>query len=122
MLALFLTLALIDGKPKAEPLAAPAEVALDGWYTFSGVGPGGEEYAGIAYLERQKEVVTFRWFTAEGQTVGVGLRDGNQLTVAFREGQAVGICRYRIELADGKPKLVGVLGVNETAVFLKGIK
>jgi hypothetical protein len=95
----------------------PKEVEIPGWYTF---GTPDEPFVGVATVQPNKEAAgafVIHWLAPGAQPVqGVAFRDGNYLWVSWRQGQAFGICRYRIEAG---PKLVGDRGSNETLTFLR---
>jgi len=117
--------AFAPDKPPAPALPRPAEEAIEGYYTVEGEDQNGK-YGGIAAIARRGNVYQIAWLIGKSSAVvGTGMRTGNVLTVGFGDGRVSVICRYQIEMADGKPKLVGKWHSlaeaegSETMLFLK---
>ena len=111
-----------------DPALKPKEVVITGYYLATGK-VGEEEYEGVCVISPNgPNGYAVQWTL--GGVIGVGLREGNALSVGMRTANRVGVARYQIERdAAGKPKLVGtwtVLGDptvhTETLEFLRPLK
>jgi|SRR6516164_4017477 hypothetical protein len=113
-MVVFLAMVLAAGEgcgTRSVPVSADAgnveaqrtpEVDITGIYT--------PEYQpkSAVQITREGEVYTVRWEHPFGVWVGVGLRDGNQLSVGWQrvDGHDLGVSIYQIEQGGQGPKLV----------------
>lgn len=120
LLSMTLTLALAAFPPLAEqPLEAPAECDLDGFYTCTG-GQGTDAYHCVAVVAKRGGSYHIKWIFDSGENaVGIGQRDGDRFWVAWSDQAIIGLARYRIEMKSDKPHLVGVKGTDEVFKYLK---
>lgn len=103
---------------------------ITGFYYVSGK-MGQESYSGMASIRKAKDTYIVRWMAGPSDTLGVGVRIGDELVVGWtplevRDGKpaAVGVTRYRIQPG----KLVGRWAVvpgsgdvgDESLEWLKG--
>jgi hypothetical protein len=82
---------------------------ITGYYTCSGKETNGSRYTGIAVITKVKEIYVVQWTVGIGSTfLGVGIRQGNSLSVSWAQPADKGVVRginvYRI---DKGPMLTG---------------
>jgi hypothetical protein len=106
--ALVLGLATLMPEKSLADLPAPAAVDIEGFYSCHGKDANREPYSGVVIVARRGDVYVVGWQIESNTSVGVGLREGNVLSVGFRGPEGTtGVCRYAIEIEDGKPILKG---------------
>jgi len=106
--ALLLSLSALAPEKTLPDLAPPDGVDIDGHYACSGKDANNQPYSGAVIIARRGDAYVVGWQIEENISVGVGLRQGNVLSVGFRgTGGVLGVCRYTIEVAEGKPILKG---------------
>lgn len=121
MLTLLLTLVLTDSGKPAPELAPPPSVGIVGWYSFE-VEHQGEQHTGIVVIRpAQKGAHPIRWHTDAGVIQGIAFREDGYLWVSWRDAQSFGLCRYRVEVKDNVPQLVGDRGTTEVLTWLRDI-
>jgi len=97
------------------PVRALAEekVNITGKYTVEGTNPEGGTYEGSAEITKKGDTYEVAWVIAGNEEYrGVGILQGNTLSVAYANNAVSGVVVYRIEKG---PKLVGewaILGGN----------
>ncbi len=104
------TLSFIAGLCLVLGLAAPAQaqdakdVDITGHYSWPGIQEG-EDYA----ILKNGEVYQVLWRTKAGNWIGVAIREGDRLAVAwdFPTGGNLGVAVYTIEKGEKGPSLVG---------------
>jgi hypothetical protein len=92
--------------PPAPAADRPAEAAdVGGDYACKGTNPDGQEYTGKVKIVKKGDVYQFGWVIGQERYSGVGIRDGNILSVSWvLQNGDTGIVVYKI----GKDKrLVG---------------
>ena len=110
----------------------PEMADLSGYYTCKGQEAGGKNYSGIVVLTKKNDVYLISWVVGGGSNFsGIAIRQGNNLaaswSIASERGIVRGVNLYRIEAANGSPRLNGHWasvpgpGVQqqETLTFLK---
>jgi hypothetical protein len=106
--ALMLCLATLMPEKNLADLPPPADVDIEGYYSCSGKDANHEPYSGVVVIARRGDVYVVGWQIESNISVGVGIRQGNVLSVGFRGSEGmIGVCRYVIEVEDGKPTLKG---------------
>lgn len=92
---------LVGASARAEDAA---EMDITGHYTWDGI-KDGEDYA----ILKNGEVYQVLWRLKTGTWIGVAIRDGDRLSVAwdFPKGGNLGVAVYKIEKGDKGPVLVG---------------
>ena len=105
MLRTILLLPIVLGSLTFGLSAGPArEPDLAGVYVCSGKNPDGTTYEGIVEIVKHNDVFQLLWIVeSEVIGVGIGIRSGNVLAVAYYSGHP-GVVAYRIE---GGNRLVG---------------
>jgi hypothetical protein len=119
---LFMLSALLSPQALKEntPLAPqPEEIEIIGYFTCEGQTLEGT-YDGVVVISKKRDTYLVRWIFQSGQKIiGSGMREGNTLWVGWSDQTTIGVCRYRIELENDRPRLVGDRGTNEKMTFLK---
>lgn len=103
----FLLYAAPGEQPARLPAAAPIEVV--GYYTLT---DDAGKVRGIVCITRRPphDDYLFQWFFpgVVAPAFGVGLRDGNTISVGWRHGESVGVSRFAATLDKAeKPRLEG---------------
>lgn len=114
----------IPGDPSLKPAAV---LEITGHYYVAGT-EAGVEYESLVTIRQRKDAYLLRGNT--GGMVGVGLRNGNTLSVGISNNDGgIAVARYSIERdAAGKPRLVGKWTTpegelhTETMEFLRPLK
>lgn len=95
------------------------DIEIVGYFTCEGQTLEGT-YDGVVIISKKRDTYLVRWIFQSGQKiVGSGMREGNTLWIGWSDQTTVGVCRYRIELENDRPKLIGDRGTNEKMTFLK---
>jgi hypothetical protein len=105
---------------------------ISGYYTCKGQEAGGKNYSGIVVLTKKADVYLISWVVGGGSNFsGIAIRQANNLAASWsiqtERGIVRGVNLYRIEAANGAPRLTGYWasvpgpGVQqrETLTFLK---
>ena len=84
-----------------SPAAAQLRDTLPGLYACQGTNPDGSAYEGRVEIAARKGVYNLKWKVGETAYVGVALREGDVLSVAWGmpgdEETVIGVVAYRIE-------------------------
>src|SRR5688572_26555609 len=89
----------------------PANIA--GVYSCKGDGDMGGNHEGKVEITENGDVFKVEWTLALGENYeGVGIRNGNVLSVSWESGNSSGIVVYTIEKGDKGPKLNGKWSPN----------
>ena len=96
--------------------AQDKEVDITGHYTWEGI-KDGEDYA----ISKNGAVYQVLWRLKTGTWIGVAIRDGDSLAVAwdFPKGGNLGVAVYKIEKGDKGPVLVGKWAAYQDKVTTK---
>ena len=101
------------GKGDPQRQVEPEAVAdLSGYYTCKGQEAGGKNYSGVCVLTKKGDVYVISWVVGGGANFsGIAIRQGNQFAASWAIASDKGIVRgvnlYRVEMANGEPRLVG---------------
>lgn len=108
--------ALLPGNDRKPEPKQPAVIAKDvgdlaGIYSVSGTEASGKKYSTVATIQRRGDSYIVIWTMAEVNTVGIGLRQSDTLSVGWTqpiEGKHVrGVTVFKLELFGGNPRLTG---------------
>src|SRR5262245_39294427 len=105
-----LSLVLLLGVIPVTAAPAPADkpVNIVGVYACEGDNADGGTYKGKTEITKKGDTYSVQWTIGESETYeGVGIRNGNILSVTWKSGNASGIVVYTIEKGDKGPKLSG---------------
>jgi len=84
------------------------EIDIAGEYTCRGGNPDGGSYSGKVAITKTGQTYKIRWtIGAAPAHAGVGIREGNVLSVCFVGGGGAGVAAYKIEKGKDGPRLVG---------------
>lgn len=118
-------------------LPSPAKLTIDktagdlsGIYHVVGIETNGKKYTTVATIQRRGDGYVVIWTMGEINTIGIGLRQSDTLSVGWTQpldGKLVrGVTVYKVALENGNPKLTGrwmsmaFAGIaNESLTFLK---
>ncbi len=94
------------------------EINIAGEYTCRGGNPGGGTYSGKVVITKTGQTYKIQWTIGSGQAhAGVGIREGDVLSVCFVDNRSAGVVAYKIQKTEDGPRLVGrwaVLGEQKT--------
>lgn len=121
---------VVAPQPTAKAKAKVDENAeIDGFYSCKGKEAGGKSYSGVCVIAKKGDIYLVSWMIGAGSTFsGVGIRQGNSLSVSWAmagdRGLVRGVNVYTIQ----SNRLVGRwatlpgpgLVQTETLTFLKG--
>jgi hypothetical protein len=108
----------------------PAPAGIEGIYHVKGKEPNGDEYTAVSVVEKKGEVYQVSWMIGPAHFVGIGVRTGDSLSVAWavpKEGFILrGVNVYRI----GGKTLTGTWATmpgggtvgRETMTLIKGLE
>ena len=106
-LAVFMIFAAF-GPIGAGVTRAAEEIDIAGEYHCRGANPGGGSYSGKVVITKTDQTYRIQWKIGTGQGhVGVGIREGDILSVCFVSATGVGVVSYKIQKAVDGPRLVG---------------
>ncbi len=98
----------------AGPYAARAaeeeekEIDIAGQYSCRGNNPDGWAYTGKVAITKTGQTYKVQWTIGATQAyVGVGIREGNVLSVCFASAGGIGVLAYKIQEDKDGPRLVG---------------
>ena len=94
----------------ARPNVARAaeEIKIAGEYSCRGGNPGGGTYLGKVVITKNGQTYKVQWTIGSSQAhVGIGIREGNVLSVCFVGDGAAGVVAYKIQKSKDGPRLVG---------------
>jgi hypothetical protein len=97
--------ALLAQVPPPDPPACCDDIS--GYYLVKGQEAGGKAYAGVAIIERKREIFLVTWTVDRQAIVGVGVQVGDRLSVGWSAGQLRGVNTYKIEHKAKGPVLTG---------------
>ena len=84
------------------------EVDIAGEYSCRGGNAGGEIYSGKVAINKTGQTYQIQWkIGSEEAHAGVGIREGNVLSVCFVSAGGAGVVAYKIEKGEDGPRLVG---------------
>ena len=87
---------------------AAEEVDIAGEYSCRGGNPDAGGYTGKVVITKTDQTYKIEWTIGAGQRhIGVGIREGNVLSVCFASAQGVGVVAYKIQESKDGPRLVG---------------
>ena len=94
----------------AWPCVAPAaeEISIAGEYSCRGNNPGGGIYSGKVVITKTGQTYKVQWTIGSGEGhIGIGIREGNVLSVCFVSAGGAGVVAYKIQKGEKGPRLVG---------------
>jgi hypothetical protein len=106
---------------------APPAAEITGYYSVKGTEDVDKHYTGMACVTKVGNVYVVNWLCGHGANfVGIGIRDGNSLSVSWSLGNVKGINVYKIE----PNRLVGKCAIMpgngeyrpETLTFVKALE
>lgn len=105
---------LFAQQPELLPPPVPAaEIDICGHYALEGATASGKGYTGTVLIAKVKGNYAVTWLLETGGICrGVGLREGDTLTVGAVQNDDVVAFRFTIGGAAGKPKLAGRYAMN----------
>src|SRR2546423_1314093 len=81
--------------------AAPADekqLAVAGTYGCEGVNPDGKAYKGTVEIKKNGATYNLAWSLDSGESYeGVGVLNGNILSVSWKAGNSAGLVVYKVE-------------------------
>lgn len=97
-----------------EPIPAPRELDLAGWYAVEGQDAEGNEYSGVCVIKQHGPNYRCSWLLNSGVTcVGVGAVEKDTMHVAAISGGGVCLFRLKVEVVAGKPVLSGYYATGD---------
>lgn len=92
----------------ALPGQAQSASDLAGIYSCEGLSPDGQKYSCAVEIVTQDDVFFLAWRFAQGDGRGIGLRQGNVLSVIFQLNDgSIGLTSYQIRGAESSLELSG---------------
>jgi hypothetical protein len=110
--ACFLTAGLVLVAPPVR--AQDDGIVISGRYRCVGTAPGGNTYQGQVAVTHRGDIYLITREIAGVSHEGVGIRNGNILSVSWRNPSETGIAVYRILKGSRGPRLVGRWTTNPT--------
>lgn len=104
VVGVFLTAASAADKPK--------EIDIAGKYSCKGTNPDGSAYEGTVKISRSGDAYILEWVIGDLQHDGVGIRNGDLLSVGWKSAAESGIAVYKIEEAKEGVRLTGKWSAN----------
>ncbi len=92
----------------AEKADKAEEIDVAGAYACRGSNPGGGTYSGKVLITKTGQTYKIQWTIGSAQAhVGIGIREGNVLSVCFVAAEGVGVVAYKIQKDENGPRLTG---------------
>ncbi len=99
---------VLAGPYVARAAEEAEEIDIAGEYSCRGSNAGGGTYSGKVAITKTGQTYKVQWTIGSSQVhAGVGIREGNVLSVCFVANGGAGIAAYKIEKGKDGPRLVG---------------